>query len=749
MKTIKTILILLILPLMAFTTQAQKGDKEIKAEVDKLLKQMTLEEKVGQMTQITIQVVSKKQGNKDQHHELDEKKLEEAIVKYGAGSLLNVYDKAHEINYWHEVITKIQDIATKKTRLKIPVLYGIDAIHGATYTAGSTLFPQALGMASTFNRELVKKGGEITAVETYGSGIPWNFNPNLDLGRQPLWPRLWESYGEDSYLTTVMGSTYVKALQDNPVVPKGRFIACPKHYVGYGFPHNGLDRTPALMSERTLREYFLPPFEAAVKAGALTVMVNSAEIDGIPGHANYHLLTEVLKGEMKFPGFVVSDWEDIKRLFTRDRVATSPKEAVFMAVMAGVDMSMVPTDFSFYDLLLQLAKEGTVPMSRIDDAVSRILYVKMKLGLFENAYPDKSFLPQFASEEHTKANLDAAREAVVLLKNGKNILPLAKDKKVFVTGPTANMLSSLNGGWTITWQGNEESLYPQAKETVVEAIRSKTGEKNVTFDQGVDFEKEIAGSKGLELAKQSDVIVLCLGEGAYCETPGNITDLTLPEAQLAYAEKLIATGKPVVLVMLEGRPRIITRIADKVDGILTAFLPGMEGGRAIADIIFGDVNPSGKLPVTYPKAPNGITLYDYKPIEFFDGNKYDPLFPFGHGLSYTSFKYSNLKLGAKEITENGQVKVTVDVTNTGKIKGKEAVLLYLTDMFGTVSRQNKQLKGFEKIELAPGQTKTVTFTIGWDEMSFIGLSNKRIVEPGEFMVTVGGLQEKFSLTVKH
>lgn len=749
MKTIKTILILLILPLMAFTTQAQKGDKEIKAEVDKLLKQMTLEEKVGQMTQITIQVVSKKQGNKDQHHELDEKKLEEAIVKYGAGSLLNVYDKAHEINYWHEVITKIQDIATKKTRLKIPVLYGIDAIHGATYTAGSTLFPQALGMASTFNRELVKKGGEITAVETYGSGIPWNFNPNLDLGRQPLWPRLWESYGEDSYLTTVMGSTYVKALQDNPFVPKGRFIACPKHYVGYGFPHNGLDRTPALMSERTLREYFLPPFEAAVKAGALTVMVNSAEIDGIPGHANYHLLTEVLKGEMKFPGFVVSDWEDIKRLFTRDRVATSPKEAVFMAVMAGVDMSMVPTDFSFYDLLLQLAKEGTVPMSRIDDAVSRILYVKMKLGLFENAYPDKSFLPQFASEEHTKANLDAAREAVVLLKNGKNILPLAKDKKVFVTGPTANMLSSLNGGWTITWQGNEESLYPQAKETVVEAIRSKTGEKNVTFDQGVDFEKEIAGSKGLELAKQSDVIVLCLGEGAYCETPGNITDLTLPEAQLAYAEKLIATGKPVVLVMLEGRPRIITRIADKVDGILTAFLPGMEGGRAIADIIFGDVNPSGKLPVTYPKAPNGITLYDYKPIEFFDGNKYDPLFPFGHGLSYTSFKYSNLKLGAKEITENGQVKVTVDVTNTGKIKGKEAVLLYLTDMFGTVSRPSKQLKGFDKIELEPGQTKTVTFTIGWDEMSFIGLSNKRIVEPGEFMVTVGGLQEKFSLTVKH
>lgn len=748
MKTFKSIHLLLLLPLMAFTVFAQKSDKEIRSEVDKLIKQMTLEEKVGQMTQITIQAVSAKQGNKDQHHQLDEKKLEEVVVKYGVGSLLNVYDKAHEINYWHEVITKIQDLATKKTRLKIPVLYGIDAIHGATYTSGATLFPQALATASTFNREVAKKAAVITAVETYGSGIPWNFNPVLDVGRQLLWPRLWETYGEDPYLASQLGYSYIKASHENDKVPAGRYGTCLKHYVGYSFPFNGLDRTPALMSERTLREYFLPPFEAGVKAGALTAMVNSAEIDGIPGHANYHLLTEVLKGELKFDGFVVSDWEDIKRLFTRDRVASSPKEAVFMAVMAGVDMSMVPTDLSFYDLLLELAKEGSVPVSRIDDAVSRILFVKMKLGLFQNAYPDKSFLPQFASAEHTQANLEAAREAVVLLKNEKNILPLAKDKKVFVTGPTANMLSSLNGGWTITWQGNEESLYPQEKETVLEAIKSKIGEKNVTFDQGVNFDKEIAGSKGVELAKQSDVIVLCLGESAYCETPGNITDITLPEAQLAYAEKIIATGKPVVLVMLQGRPRLITRIAGKTDGILASFLPGMEGGRAIADILFGDANPSAKLPITYPTGPNGITLYDYKPIEFFDGNKYDPLFPFGHGLSYTSFKYSNLKLSAKEITENDQVKVTVDVTNTGKLKGKEAVLLYLTDMFGTVSRPNKQLKGFDKIELEPGQTKTVTFTIGWDEMSFIGASNSRIVELGDFVVTVGGLQEKFALISK-
>ncbi|GAB1348675.1 glycoside hydrolase family 3 N-terminal domain-containing protein [Ignavibacteriales bacterium] len=727
------------------TSFAQKTDKEIKDEVAKLVGKMTLEEKVGQMTQLTIQAISKKQGNKDQHHELDLQRLEEVIVKYHVGSILNVYDKAHEINYWHEVINKIQDVATKKTRLNIPVMYGIDAIHGATYTLNSTLFPQALGMASTWNREIAKKTGEITALETYASGIPWNFNPVLDLGRQHLWPRLWETYGEDVFLASEMGYNYIKASQENASVPKNRFTTCLKHYVGYSFPLNGLDRTPAWISERMLREYFLPPFEAGVKAGALTVMVNSGEIDGIPGHANYHLLTEVLRGEMNFQGFVVSDWEDIKRLFTRDRVADSPKEAVRLAVMAGVDMSMVPQDLSFYELLVELVKENKVPMSRIDEAVSRILYVKMKIGLFENPYPDKTYLSKFATPENTQANLDAAHESIVLLKNDKNILPLKKDKQIFVTGPTSRMLSVLNGGWTITWQGNEESLMQQDKKTVVDAMVSEVSSKKIIFNEGCSFDKMLDVDNAVNLAKQADVVVLCLGESAYCETPGNITDLTLPKAQIEYAKKIIATGKPVVLVMLEGRPRVITEIADKVDGIVVAFLPGMQGGVAISDVLFGNVNPSGKLPITYPKSVNGITLYDYKPIEFFDGNKYDPLFPFGHGLSYTKFTYSNLKLNATEMTENGEIKVTVDVKNSGDKKGKEVVQLYLTDVFGSVSRPNKQLKGFDKIELSPGETKTVTFVINKDHLSFIGLQNKRIVEKGDFVVTVKDLQAKFSL----
>lgn len=706
---------------------------------------MTLEEKVGQMTQITLQAVSKKQGTKTQKHELDEKKLEEAIVKYHIGSILNVYDVAHSIEYWHEVITKIQDIATKKTRLGIPVIYGIDAIHGATYTKGSTLFPQALAVASTFNKNIAERIGEITAIETRASGIPWNFYPVMDLGRQPLWPRLWETFGEDVYLAQQLGMAYIKGAQGNDVSRPDKLATCLKHYVGYSFPFNGFDRTPAYMSERTLREYFLPPFEAGIKAGAKTIMVNSSEVDGIPGHANRHLLTDILRGELKFNGFVVSDWEDIIRLHTRDRVAATPKEAVKIAVMAGVDMSMVPYDFSFYELLLDLVKEGSVPMWRIDEAVSRILKVKFELGLFENPYPSKNYLSKFASQEHTQANLDAARESLILAKNENNIFPLKKNQKVFVTGPTANKLSVLNGGWTITWQGNEEDLYPQEKNTILEAITEKVGKKNVLYEEGCSFDKELNSKSALLKAKQSDVIVLCLGEPAYCETPGNINDLTLPEVQLNYAKKLIATGKPVVLVMVEGRPRLITKIFNDVKGALIAFLPGMEGGNAIADVLFGDVNPSGKLPISYPKYPNAIVHYDYKPIENFAENKYDPLLPFGFGLSYTKFSYSNLKLSKTEMTEDDEILVSVDVKNEGSIKGKEAVLMYITDVYGQVSRPNKQLKGFEKIELNPGETKTVTFKINKDHLSFIGINNKRIIEPGEFIVTIGDLKSTFYL----
>lgn len=731
--------------ILSFQLSLYTQSRSIEERVQELLSKMTIEEKVGQMTQVTLQVVSKRQGNKNQKHELDEKKLEEAIVKYNVGSILNVYDVAHTIDYWHEVITKIQDIATKKTRLGIPVIYGIDAIHGATYTKDATLFPQSLALASTFNKNHAERMGEITSIETRASGIPWNFYPVMDLGRQPLWPRLWETFGEDVYLSQQMGMAYIKGAQGDDISRPDKLATCLKHYVGYSFPFNGFDRTPAYLSERTMREYFLPPFEAGIKAGAKTIMVNSSEVDGVPGHANYHLLTEILRHELKFDGFVVSDWEDINRLHTRDRIASSLKEAVKIAVMAGVDMSMVPYDFSFYENLVELVKEGSVPMWRIDEAVSRILKVKFELGLFENPYPRKDYLHKFASPEHTQANLDAARESIILAKNENNILPLKKNKRIFVTGPTANKLSPLNGGWTITWQGNEEELYPQEKNTILEAIQQKVGNKNVLYEEGVSFEKELNVNRAIQKAKQSDVIVLCLGEPAYCETPGNINDLTLPEAQLNYALKMIATGKPVILVMVEGRPRLITKIFDKVKGALIAFLPGMEGGNAIADVLFGDVNPSGKLPITYPKYPNAIVHYDHKPIENANENKFDPLLPFGFGLSYTKFSYSNLTLSKTEMTEDDEIIVSVDVKNEGPLTGKEAVLMYITDVYGQVSRPNKQLKGFEKIELKPGETKTVQFKINKEHLSFIGLNNKRIIEPGEFIVTIDNLQKKFYL----
>lgn len=722
-----------------------KKTDAIDQRVKDILARMTIEEKVGQMTQVTIQAVSKVQGTKDQMHQLDDAKLDEAIKKYHVGSILNVYDVAHSLDYWHEIINKIQNIATKETRLGIPVMYGIDAIHGTTYTKGGTLFPQAISMAATWNVDIATRAGEITSYETRASGIPWNFYPVMDIGRQPLWPRLWETYGEDVYLASQMGKSYIQGAQGNDIGAPTKLATCLKHYVGYSFPMNGKDRTPAWISERMLREYFLPTFEAGIAAGAPTIMVNSSEVDGIPGHANYHLLTEILRNELNFKGFVVSDWEDIIRLHTRDKVADTPKEAVRLAVMAGVDMSMVPYDFSFYNYLLELVKENAVPMWRIDEAVSRILKVKMQLGLFENPYPNKELADKFACNEFTLSNLDAARESIILAKNEGRILPLSKDIKVLVTGPTANMLSVMNGGWTITWQGNEESLYPKENNTVVEAIQKKIGKDNVTYVEGSSFDKDINTGKAVSEAMNSDAVVLCLGEPAYCETPGNILDLTLDKAQLDLANKLVETGKPVILIMLEGRARLITSIVPKLDGILLGFLPGIEGGNAIADILFGDYNPNAKLPITYPKYPNGITLYDYKPIESFDTNNYDPLFPFGYGLSYTNFSYSNLKLSSDKINKSDELTVTVDVKNDGEIAGKEVVQLYLTDLYGSVTRPNKQLKGFQKIFLNSGETKTVSFKLNKDHFSFIGQDNKRIVEPGEFKVAVQNLSQIFRL----
>jgi beta-glucosidase len=716
---------------------------EMEKKIDVLLKKMTVEEKIGQMTQVTVDVVSAGPDGRKEPHALDPKKLEEALLKYHVGSILNVGPSAYTLEHWHQVITEIQDVATKKTRLGIPVLYGIDAIHGTNYTHGATLFPQAFAMAATWNPALMHESGRITATEMRASGIPWNFYPVLDIGRQPLWPRFWETFGEDVYLASRMGSAYIEGLQNGDLAGTTSGAACLKHYVGYSYPLNGKDRTPAWIDERTMRELFLPTFEAGVEAGAMTVMVNSGEVNGIPGHANYHLLTEVLKGEMKFDGFIVSDWEDIKRLYTRDQVADSPKEAVRQSVMAGVDMSMVPLDYSFYDLLFELVKEKKIPMSRIDDAVRRILRVKIMTGIFERPYPDASLKTQFATTASTEKNFAAACESITLLKNEQNILPLKKTARVLVTGPTADKLSVLNSGWTITWQGDDESLYPKNKKTILAAIRAMVGDKNVVYVPGASMNALLDVRSAVAAAETSDVVVACLGEKAYCETPGNVDDLTLDEAQLQLVEALAATGKPVVLVLAEGRPRVIHRIVPKSKAILLAYLPGMEGGRAVASILFGDAVPSGRLPFTYPAAPNAVTPYDCKVSELKDGNVLLPEFPFGFGLTYTTFQYSDLKLDKQSYSGSDVIKGSVRVKNTGRVAAKEVVQVYVSDMYRSVTPPVKQLKAFDKVVLEPGEVKEVPFQLTKESLSFIGLNNTRIVEPGTFRVACGGMNATF------
>ena len=705
---------------------------------------MTLEEKIGQMTQLEIGMVTSGEG--DNIH-LDPAKLEQAVVKYGAGSILNVKDNALSVEKWREIIGGIQE-ASAKTRLKIPVIYGIDSIHGANYIQGSTLYPQEIGMAATWNPILMQRLAEITAVETRAAGIPWTFSPVLDLGRQPLWPRFYETFGEDPYLATVMGTAFVRGVEGEDLSSPNHIATSLKHYVGYSFPLSGRDRTPAWIPENYLREYFLPSFAAAVHAGAQTIMVNSAEINGTPGHINHHLLTDILRGELGFQGFVVSDWEDIKKLVGVWKVASDEKEATRMSIMAGIDMSMVPNSYSFSDLMVQLVHEGRVPVSRVNEAVRRILRVKFALGLFENPMPDPTLKTGFGSNASRQVSLQAAHESLTLLKNNGNTLPLSRSTKVLITGPAADSLISLNNGWTYVWQGNKQELYPKDRPTILTAAEAKLG-KNVTYVPGVSFDKEIDIQAAVRAARNVDVAVVCVGESSYAETPGNVTDLTLSEPQLKLAEALEATGKPVVLVLVEGRPRIISRIAEAAAGILLAPNPGNEGGVAIADVLFGDYNPSGKLPFTYPRSPNGLITYDHKLFETEDtafGNvAFNPQFDFGSGLSYTTYSYSNLHLNANQISVSGQVQISLDVTNTGKRAGKETVILYVRDEVATVTPPGKRVKRFAKINLEAGQTRTVTFTLNKDDLSFIGPDNKPVVEPGDFSILVGNLTDKFTL----
>ncbi|MFL6208508.1 MAG: glycoside hydrolase family 3 N-terminal domain-containing protein [Pyrinomonadaceae bacterium] len=728
--------------------------------VEALLRQMTLAEKIGQMTQLEIGMVT---TSRDQTIQIDPAKLAKAVGQYGVGSLLNVNGQALPAAKWHELLNQIQ-AASQRTRLKIPVLYGIDSIHGANYVLGATLYPQEIGMAATWDPALMQRLAEMTATETRAAGIPWTFSPVLDLGRQPLWPRFYETFGEDPYLAQVMGTAFVRGVEGEDISAPNHIAVSLKHYMGYSFPLTGRDRTSAWLPEHYLREYFMPSFAAAVRAGAHTVMVNSAEINGMPGHINHHVLTDILHGELDLQGFAVSDWEDIKKLVTQWRVAANEKEATRMAVMAGIDMSMVPSDYSFADIMQQLVRDGAVPEARVDEAVRRILRVKFDLGLFDRSPVDPALIANIGRPEARQMSLQAARESLTLLKNANNVLPLAKTRKVLVTGPTADSLLALNNGWTYVWQGSDESLYPKDRLTILGAIRAKVGAANVTYVPGTritrpagspsgstptDVNEEVDIQAAARAARDADAVVLCLGEGSYAETPGNITDLTLPEPQLKLAQAIAAAGKPVVFVLVEGRPRVISSIADGAQAILMAYNPSHEGGQAVADVLFGDYNPGGKLPFTYPHAPNSLLAYDHKAFEdentSFGLTAFSPQFEFGQGLSYTTFAYSDLRVGQTTMRADGELPVSITVKNTGQRAGSETVILYVRDLVASLAPPGKRVRRFAKVYLAPGESRTLTFRLRAADLSFVNADNRTVAEPGDFDVMVGGLTARFTL----
>ena len=746
--------------LLAYSVQvwAQSIKTPDEQKVEALLKQMTLDEKMGQMTQVNISVVLKG-GYGNQDASMDMQKLNEAVTKYKVGSILNALH-AYSVETWHQIIRQIQDEAKKNSRF-IPIIYGLDGVHGQTYTLDATLFPTNIGMAATRNVDLAKQEAKVTAKELRASGVRWNFAPVLDLGRNPIWPRLPETFGEDVYITTTMGSAMVKAYEEDGLRNPTAVASCMKHYIGYGDPRSGKDRTPAYIPDIMLRELFLPSFAQAVKSGASTIMINSGEVNGVPVHGSKFLLTDLLRKELGFKGVIVSDWEDIKRLFERHRVASSPKEAVKMAVLAGIDMSMVPNDYSFFDLLKELVQSKEISMQRIDESVRRILLLKTKLGLFDNPYAERNATGNFDKPEHHQVALQAARESMTLLKNQNNVLPLAKSRKVLVAGPAANSNAALNGCWSFTWQGNDERWYPARNKTIVQAIKEKIGAQNVIdvtdtakgFNQPKNFDTTAIAAN----VANADAIVLCVGENAYAETPGNISDLTLDENQLALARAASRTGKPVILVLVEGRPRIITSIEKNMNAILMAYWPGSEGGPAIADVLFGDYNPSGRLPITYPRFTADIVPYDFKPTEGREGEPREidiltgsdvsvttPLYQFGHGMSYTNFNYSDIALNSKQLKANGTITATIKITNTGQRDGAHTVELYTRDLYASITPSLRKLKAFKKIDLKPGETKDVSFTLSKADLSFINEKLQTVTEPGEFLIMIGDKRAEFS-----
>ncbi len=730
--------------LLSFGKTNAQTSSEIDQKVADLLSQMTLEEKVGQMTQLNITVLQAEGPEVN----LDKKKLKEAIQTYNIGSILNVPSgSAVDREKWQQLMNDIL-AETNQTRLKIPIIYGIDAIHGSSYTAGATLFPQQIAMAATWNPTLIQKGAEISAYETRASNIPWVFSPDLDLPRTPMWPRFWETFGEDTYLSSQMATAMVNGFQGDDVSNPNFVAACVKHYLGYGSSTSGKDRTPSIIPERILRQYDLPIHAAGAKAGAKTFMISSGEINGTPVHASKKMLTDILKGELDFEGFIVTDWEDIIYLYNRHKVAATPKEAVKIGIMAGIDMSMVPYNYSFTNFLIELVNEGEVPMSRIDDAVSRILKVKFELGLFENPTWDRNDYPKFGSEEFAQASYQTAAESITLLKNSENILPISTDAKVLIAGPTANTMRSLNGGWSYDWQGFSSDRFAADKKTFLEAFQDKLGKENVLFSES-KFDS-IDVQSAVELSKNVDYIILCLGENSYTETPGDISDLQIGDAQTELAKALAKTGKPVILVLAEGRPRIISKFNDNMNAIVQTYLAGNEGARALVDIVVGEVNPSGKLPYNYPRYTNALVKYNHKNTEGREGttghNAYNPQYEFGFGLSYTTFAYSNLKINKSEVKKGEFVEVSIDVTNSGDRSGKETIQLYLSDLYASITPEVKKLVGFEKVSLKPNETKTVTFSVSEHVMSFVNQDNNWVSESGTFKLAIGDNEIEFELT---
>ncbi|MFE3847262.1 glycoside hydrolase family 3 N-terminal domain-containing protein [Flavobacterium sp. LB3P45] len=752
-KTILLLFAIILYPNSSWSQDSKAQKSEINQKVSELLSKMSIEEKIGQMTQITVTNFEAK----GKPGVFDIAKLREAIQTYHIGSILNVPNPgAPTIKKWNEVITTISNEANK-TRLKIPVLYGIDAIHGSSYTAGATLFPQQIGIAATFNTEIARKGSEISAYETRASSIPWVFSPDLDLPRNPSWSRIWESFGEDAYLSSQMGKAMVEGFEGNNVASKYHVASCMKHFIGYGSTTTGKDRTPSIIPERVLRQFDLTIYQAAIKAGAKSIMVSSGEINGTPVHASKHLITDILKTELGFEGVVVTDWKDIIYLHSRHKVAETNRDAVRIAVLAGIDMSMVPEDYTFYTDLLDLVAKGEVPVSRIDDAVSRILQMKFKLNLFQDTVANLKDYPKFGSPEFINEAYNAAAESITLLKNNDAVLPLAKNEKILVTGPTANSMKYLNGGWSYNWQGENSDTYAADKFTILEALQDKAGHENVLYTQGADFatfnDAEI--EKAVELGKSASKIILCLGEKNYTETPGDISNLYITEPQSRLALALSKLNKPIILVLNEGRPRLISNFEDKMNAVIQCYLPGNEGARALADILFGTINPSGKLPYNYPRYPNSLEKYNRKHTESLGDEEqnndaqyeksYSPQFEFGSGLSYTTFAYSNLKINKSEINDTDDLTVTVDVKNNGELAGKEAVLLYLSDNYASITPEVKALKRFTKISLAPNETKTIIFTLNQKDLQFVNNDLKWISEKGTFKIQIEKLTKEFLL----